>query len=221
MRRALAMSSISALALLAAAAALRLRLEQRLDARRGRRRRVGGGGAGGGGRRRRRSTRRTMNCGDPLRADRSDRAHRRHGDARLHDDPHAGGPHRRLVGGRRSDVAGRHHHAERRRRRRSRSRGGRCGSLYAMHVTGQGFTSWAVLSVSMGWGSVDGGAPGLLPYDAHYPDRRHVLGAHRRHVVQQGPLRDQRQVLASRGRHLRSTAAPTGRSPATTRSAST
>ena len=32
-----------------------------------------------------------------------------------------------------------------------------------MHVTGQGFTMWAVLSVSMGWGSVDGGADGLLP----------------------------------------------------------
>jgi hypothetical protein len=41
--------------------------------------------------------------------------------------------------------------------------GGRCGSQYAMHVTGHGYTMWAVLSVSMGWGSVDGGAPGLLP----------------------------------------------------------
>jgi len=41
--------------------------------------------------------------------------------------------------------------------------GGRCGSQYAMHVTGQGYTMWAVLSVSMGWGSVDGGAEGLLP----------------------------------------------------------
>jgi hypothetical protein len=40
--------------------------------------------------------------------------------------------------------------------------GGRCGSRYAMHVTGQGYSEWAVLSVSMGWGSVDGGAPGLL-----------------------------------------------------------
>ena len=46
--------------------------------------------------------------------------------------------------------------------------GGRCGSKYAMHVTGQGYTSWAVLSVSMGWGSVDGGAPGLLPNDDDY-----------------------------------------------------
>jgi hypothetical protein len=45
--------------------------------------------------------------------------------------------------------------------------GGRCGSLHAMHVTGQGFTVWADLSVSMRYGSVDGGAPGLLPYDAH------------------------------------------------------
>ncbi len=36
--------------------------------------------------------------------------------------------------------------------------GGRCGSKYAMHVTGQGYTVWSVLSVSMGWGSVDGGA---------------------------------------------------------------
>jgi hypothetical protein len=41
--------------------------------------------------------------------------------------------------------------------------GGRCGSKYAMHVTGQGYSMWAVLSVSMGWGSVDGGASGLLP----------------------------------------------------------
>ena len=41
--------------------------------------------------------------------------------------------------------------------------GGRCGSKYAMHVTGHGFSLWAVLSVSMGWGSVDGGAEGLLP----------------------------------------------------------
>jgi len=41
--------------------------------------------------------------------------------------------------------------------------GGRCGSKYAMHVTGHGYTRWAVLSVSMGWGSVDGSAEGLLP----------------------------------------------------------
>ena len=45
--------------------------------------------------------------------------------------------------------------------------GGRCGSLHAMHVTGQGFTSWADLSVSMRYGVIDGGASGLLPYDAH------------------------------------------------------
>lgn len=41
--------------------------------------------------------------------------------------------------------------------------GGRCGSKNAMHVTGRGFTVWAVMSVSMGWGPIDGGAPGLLP----------------------------------------------------------
>jgi hypothetical protein len=45
--------------------------------------------------------------------------------------------------------------------------GGRCGSTHAMRVTGQGFTMWAVLSVSMGWGSIDGGAAGLLPNDNH------------------------------------------------------
>ena len=45
--------------------------------------------------------------------------------------------------------------------------GGRCGSLHAMHITGQGFTSWAQVSASMRYGSVDGGASGLLPYDAH------------------------------------------------------
>ena len=46
--------------------------------------------------------------------------------------------------------------------------GGRCGSLHAKHVTGQGFTSWAELSVSMRYGAVDGGTSGLLPYDAHF-----------------------------------------------------
>jgi hypothetical protein len=45
--------------------------------------------------------------------------------------------------------------------------GGRCGSLHAMHVTGQGFTVWSQVSVSMRYGAVDGGASGLLPYDAH------------------------------------------------------
>ncbi len=45
--------------------------------------------------------------------------------------------------------------------------GGRCGSKYAIHVTGQGFTSWAQVTASMRYGSVDGGASGLLPYDAH------------------------------------------------------
>src|SRR5262249_42630283 len=47
--------------------------------------------------------------------------------------------------------------------------GGRCGSMYAAHVTGHGFNDWgAVLSMSMRYGSVDGSAPGLLPFDAHY-----------------------------------------------------
>lgn len=45
--------------------------------------------------------------------------------------------------------------------------GGRCGSHYAMHVTGHGFTSWAVLTASFRYGPVDGGASALLPYDAH------------------------------------------------------
>lgn len=43
--------------------------------------------------------------------------------------------------------------------------GGRCGSSYAMHVTGQGFSVWAVLSVSMGWEPGDGAAARLLPND--------------------------------------------------------
>jgi hypothetical protein len=45
--------------------------------------------------------------------------------------------------------------------------GGRCGSLHAMRVSGQGFTSWAVLSVSMRWGADGDGGMGLLPYDVH------------------------------------------------------
>jgi hypothetical protein len=44
--------------------------------------------------------------------------------------------------------------------------GGRCGSLHAKHVTGQGFTSWAVLSVTLATGPVDGGGYTALPYDA-------------------------------------------------------
>jgi hypothetical protein len=44
---------------------------------------------------------------------------------------------------------------------------GRCGSKYAVHVTGQGFQSWSEVSASFGWGSRDGGPDQLLPYDAH------------------------------------------------------
>jgi hypothetical protein len=43
--------------------------------------------------------------------------------------------------------------------------GGRCGSQYAQRVTGYGFTQWAVLSVSMGYGPADGG-DAILPFDA-------------------------------------------------------
>ena len=48
--------------------------------------------------------------------------------------------------------------------------GGRCGSLHAMRATisGQGFTSWAVLTVSMRYGSDGDGGTGILPYDVHY-----------------------------------------------------
>ena len=45
--------------------------------------------------------------------------------------------------------------------------GGRCGSLHAVRVSGQGFTSWAVLTVSMRYGSNGDGGTGILPYDVH------------------------------------------------------
>ena len=46
--------------------------------------------------------------------------------------------------------------------------GGRCGSLHAMRVSGQGFTSWAVLTVSMRYGTdPDAGVMQILPYDVH------------------------------------------------------
>jgi hypothetical protein len=45
--------------------------------------------------------------------------------------------------------------------------GGRCGSHYAMHVTGHGFTQWAVLTAALRVGQVDGGAYANLAYDAH------------------------------------------------------
>ncbi|HMF39139.1 MAG TPA: hypothetical protein VKQ32_00530 [Polyangia bacterium] len=43
--------------------------------------------------------------------------------------------------------------------------GGRCGSMYAERVTGHGYMMWAVLSVSMGWGTEADGGQGLLPND--------------------------------------------------------
>lgn len=45
--------------------------------------------------------------------------------------------------------------------------GGPCGSLHAKHVTGQGFTSWAVLTASLVVSQVDGGVYADMPYDAH------------------------------------------------------
>jgi hypothetical protein len=46
--------------------------------------------------------------------------------------------------------------------------GGRCGSRYAVRVTGHGFGEWAVVDVAFGYGSVDGGPPQILPYDASF-----------------------------------------------------
>ena len=47
--------------------------------------------------------------------------------------------------------------------------GGRCGSHWAMHVTGNGFNDWgAEVSVSFRYGNNDAGVAGLLPYDAHF-----------------------------------------------------
>ena len=79
---------------------------------------------------------------------------------------------------------------------------------------------WAVLSVSMGWGSVDGGAAGLLPNDNDF--RTGVTFWARIGDTSSNKVRlaDQRQVLAPRGRHLRRTATDRA-SPATTRTAST
>jgi hypothetical protein len=45
--------------------------------------------------------------------------------------------------------------------------GGRCGSKFAMHVTGQGFLDWgALLGVSLHHGTLSDGTEGDLPYDA-------------------------------------------------------
>ena len=45
--------------------------------------------------------------------------------------------------------------------------GGRCGSFHAKHVTGQGFTSWAVLTATLAVGLGDGGVYAPIAYDAH------------------------------------------------------
>jgi hypothetical protein len=45
--------------------------------------------------------------------------------------------------------------------------GGRCGSKFAMHVTGQGFLDWgSLLGVSLQHGTLPDGTEGDLPYDA-------------------------------------------------------
>jgi hypothetical protein len=44
--------------------------------------------------------------------------------------------------------------------------GGRCGSMQAVRITGQGFAEWAVLTTTMRWDSVDGGATAAQPYNA-------------------------------------------------------
>jgi hypothetical protein len=46
--------------------------------------------------------------------------------------------------------------------------GGRCGSKYAVRVTGQGFGQWSLVTTSMGWGPRDGKPDGILPYDASF-----------------------------------------------------
>ena len=201
MRRALAMSSISALALAVAAGGSGCGSNNASLPDGG-----GLGGSAAAARRQRGWRRRWFGAPDDqlrrsLRADRSDRGHRRHGDARLHDGPR-GRPRRRVVGGRRSDVAGCLHHAERRRPRRAdpgrplrqpvrdaRDRPGLHGVVGAQRVDGLGLRRRR--------------RPRTAAEQRRLPHRRHLLGAHRRHVVEQGPLRDQRQVLASRGRQLR------------------
>lgn len=45
--------------------------------------------------------------------------------------------------------------------------GGRCGSQFAMRVTGQGFNDWgALLGISLGYGTRPNGEEGGVPYDA-------------------------------------------------------
>jgi hypothetical protein len=44
---------------------------------------------------------------------------------------------------------------------------GRCGSSFAMRVTGQGFTEWgAMLGLSLAYGTQPNGQPGAIAYDA-------------------------------------------------------
>lgn len=43
----------------------------------------------------------------------------------------------------------------------------RCGSHYAMRITGEGFTDWgAILGVGLAYGTRPNGQPGTVPYDA-------------------------------------------------------
>ena len=191
MRRAFAMSSISALALLAVggravpAAARTTPRSRRGRPRRVRRRRRR---RPRGWRRRRFGRRRRMiNCGDPYAADRSDGGHRRHGDARLHDGPRGGRAGAWWAGGDPTSP-GAAHHAERRRRRRddpgrplrqqvrdARDRPGLHRVGGAERVDGLGLRRRR--------------RRGTAAQRRRLPHRRHVLGAHRRHVVEQGPPR--------------------------------
>ena len=113
-----------------------------------------------------------------------------------------GRPDGRLVGGRRPELAGRGDHPEGRRRRRNDSgRPLRQQVRDARDGTGLHGLGGAERVDGMGFPRRRRRRPSAQRQQL--PHRRDLLGPDRRHVERPGSIRDQRQVLATRGRHLR------------------
>ena len=156
----------------------------------------GSGGSGDGG-----TAAATVFCSD--RSDRPDRAHRRHGGDRAADRD-GRGPQRLLVGGRRrpSKASGASIVPD-----GDVDRGGDPGRPLRQPVCGARHRP-GLFGVG-GRHRVDGlglrrrRRRGSASLRRALPHRRHVLGAHRRHLDEPDPLQRRRQVLAAAGRLLR------------------
>ena len=100
--------------------------------------------------------------------------------------------------------------------------GGRCGSLHAMHVTGQGFTSWAQRERLDALRLGRRGGLGTAPLRRAHPHRGHLLGPDWRHLGRtRFACRSATSTRARKGAFATPRRRPAPAPPATTPSGST